>query len=60
MTTDKKNNHQPLKGGRAEAKDDWEDLVLVLNEMPGLKKRVLHKIRALREELKSIKQKSSG
>ena len=32
------------------AADDWEALAMVINDRPGLKSRVLHKIRAMRDE----------
>ena len=32
------------------AADDWEALAMVINERPGLKNRVLHKIKSMRNE----------
>ena len=48
------NNNKDKKGKKAikdrGASDDWEALAMVINDRPGLKSRVLHKIKAMRNE----------
>ena len=51
---DNDDNNKDKKGKKAikdrGAADDWEALAMVVNDRQGLKSRVLHKIKAMRNE----------
>lgn len=49
---EQKKKRQEAKKERG-SKDDWEALAIIMDEMPSLKQRVLHKIREIKRDRKN-------
>ncbi|MFK7826432.1 MAG: hypothetical protein AB8G05_19960 [Oligoflexales bacterium] len=58
----KEDDNDKSKGKKIDdrgAVDDWEALAMVINDRPGLKSRVLHKIKSMRNEKNQGSKKQS-